>query len=67
MSDSEDNWFDKDIDEFVVETKLAENVEDITLEEKRSQFNDLASAGKFFFCSTHQFVSSLVIAYILFS
>lgn len=45
MSGSDDDWFDKEIDDFVVKTKIAENVEDISSAKKDAEKDaDLASS-----------------------
>lgn len=49
MSDSGDDWFDKDIDEFVVKATIGENVEDISstkADDKKS--DDLSVSNTFF-------------------
>lgn len=46
MSDSDEDWFDKDIDDFVVKPAVADNnVEDITVKPKKAPVSDVAPAA----------------------
>lgn len=46
MSGSEDDWFEKDIDEFVVKSSISENVENISLSKKNTRTESDGSANE---------------------
>lgn len=47
MSDSEDDWFERDIDEFVVQTQQPNNVEHITVASVPDAENSVSSSLAF--------------------